>query len=324
MMRFLITLLLLCCALFLSATEYPTHQLKNSELEITLYLPDAKTGYYRGTRFDGSGIIAQLLHRGHHYYGPLHQQHDPYLHDSISGPAEEFDIHHPPGYSQAKPGESFEKIGVEAVQKLDEQAYQFHRNYPVLKQGEWQIQKGVDWIEFNQQLRTEQGYGYHYQKRIELLPNQASFLLKHTLTNSGTRPFTTEHYNHNFTLIDNTPYGPDYRVEFGFAPHEPVTINQLALFKGDSLEVIQPLQQQALWHLLRDKPGPSFLNQAKVHNLKTGAWLSFQGDHPIHRFVFWAVARSASPEPFIHIELEPGESRHWQYQYKFGVTEPAP
>ena len=34
-----------------------------------VYLPDAKAGFYRSTRFDWSGAIASLEYKGHKYYG---------------------------------------------------------------------------------------------------------------------------------------------------------------------------------------------------------------------------------------------------------------
>ena len=53
-------------------------------------LPDAKNGYYRGTRFDWSGVIGCLEYKSHTYFGVWFPRYDPYLHDAITGPVEEF------------------------------------------------------------------------------------------------------------------------------------------------------------------------------------------------------------------------------------------
>ena len=67
----------------------PQLELANEELSMILYLPDAEKGYYRGTRFDWSGIIARVEYRGHEFYGSWRFPHDPEGHDFVSGPAEE-------------------------------------------------------------------------------------------------------------------------------------------------------------------------------------------------------------------------------------------
>src|SRR5689334_23768559 len=51
------------------AQSHPSHQITNGEVTATVYLPDAKTGFYTTTRFDWSGAIASLKYKGHDYYG---------------------------------------------------------------------------------------------------------------------------------------------------------------------------------------------------------------------------------------------------------------
>src|SRR3974390_2796609 len=49
----------------LSGTDFPRTEITNGQLHVKLYLPDAKGGYYRATRFDWSGVIASLEYKGH-------------------------------------------------------------------------------------------------------------------------------------------------------------------------------------------------------------------------------------------------------------------
>ena len=44
-------------------------RLTNGEITATVYLPDAKNGFYTTTRFDWSGAIGSLKYKGHDYYG---------------------------------------------------------------------------------------------------------------------------------------------------------------------------------------------------------------------------------------------------------------
>ena len=87
-----------------AAAEFPQAEISNSLLRAKLYLPDASQGYYRGTRFDWSGVIGSLEYAGHNYYPQWFQRSDPKVHDfiydgaeivagpctAITGPAEEF------------------------------------------------------------------------------------------------------------------------------------------------------------------------------------------------------------------------------------------
>ena len=46
-------------AVTLGAQNFPSHEIKNGEITARVYLPDAKSGFYKSTRFDWSGAIAQ-------------------------------------------------------------------------------------------------------------------------------------------------------------------------------------------------------------------------------------------------------------------------
>src|SRR5258707_12120157 len=51
-----------------SADSPPTAQITNGSVRLRLYLPDAKTGFYRGTRFDWAGVIGSTEYAGHDYF----------------------------------------------------------------------------------------------------------------------------------------------------------------------------------------------------------------------------------------------------------------
>ena len=48
---------------------YPHTTIQNNVLIVELYLPDAEQGYYRGTRFEWSGIVQQIHYAGHTFFG---------------------------------------------------------------------------------------------------------------------------------------------------------------------------------------------------------------------------------------------------------------
>src|ERR1035438_1675342 len=119
----------------LAADGFPQAEISNGSVRAKLYLPDARQGYYRGTRFDWSGQIASLEFQGHHYFGQWFDHYDPNRHDCILGPVEEFlSAGLGLGYNDVKPGDSFVKIGVDAVRKPEERAFQQFKTYEITDQ----------------------------------------------------------------------------------------------------------------------------------------------------------------------------------------------
>jgi len=53
----------------MSTTKFPQTEITNGLIRATIYLPDAKTGYYQGTRFDWSGNMVSLEYSGHNISG---------------------------------------------------------------------------------------------------------------------------------------------------------------------------------------------------------------------------------------------------------------
>ena len=147
----------------------------------------------------------------------------------------------------------------------------------------------------------------------------AELIIEHSLANSGEKTIDINHYNHNFTLIDDLPYGPDYSVEFPFSTEQPVSINDLAWFRDNRIEVDAALNENSLWLPVFEGNDPGNYNAATVRNEISGAAVSFSGDSKISRMVFWAVERAVCPEPFIAIHLAPGQSHNWSSRYRFSV-----
>src|SRR6476620_6395555 len=129
-MRTIATLLLVMFPLL--AADPPTATISNGEIQAKIYLPDAKDGFYRSTRFDWSGVISSLVYKGHEYYGPWFQRVDPKAYDFVyegadvvaspfsasMGPTEEFQTNGKAlGFDEAKAGGTFIKIGVGVLRR---------------------------------------------------------------------------------------------------------------------------------------------------------------------------------------------------------------
>lgn len=300
----------------------PSAEITNGSIKAKLYLPDTDRGYYRGTRFDWSGVIASLEYKGHNYFGVWFPHYDPKLHDAITGPVEEFRAADGPegglGFAEAKPGETFVKIGVGVLRKPDDKPYSFARTYDLLNSGKWVSRPGKDNVQFVQDLKDDSGYAYRYEKTVRLTSKKDELVLEHKLTNTGTRAIETDVYDHDFYLIDGTPTGPDFTVKFAFAPKAESDFKGLAEIRGNDLVYLRTLEDHQSAASFLKGFGPDVKDyDIRVENSKTKAGVRQTADRPISAFNFWSIRSTVCPEAYIHIKVEPKQSMRWTIRYQF-------
>jgi hypothetical protein len=300
-----------------AAPAPPQDEISRSGIRAKLYLPDAQHGYYRGTRFDWSGVVASLEWKGHNYFGQWFERYEPTLHDAVTGPAEEFLTNDAGlGYAEAKPGESFVRIGVGAVRKPEEPAYRRFATYDIVDPGIRRLTKGRDWIEFVHELRDTGGYAYIYRKRLRLTDN--SLVLEHRLTNTGRKAITTSVYNHDFFMLDAQPTGPDFVVRFAFPPRASRPLGDLAHIQGNEIAYLKPFDRRQTLFTEVEGFGRSASDfDFRVENRKTGAGVRQRGDRPIAKLYFWSAGLTICPEAYIDLQIEPGKDSSWQIAYEF-------
>ena len=201
--------------------DAPSVELSNGVLKARAYLPDLERGYYRSTRFEW-GVLASLEFKGHSFYGPWFTKYDATVgnfefrdgavvvgdHNWISGPVEEFAV--PLGYDEAPAGGTFVKIGVGHLRKpADGSAYRFSNFYDVVDPGTWTSKTSPTSVESTHQVKDSgAGFGYDYTKVTRLVPGAPQMVIEHRLRNTGTKPFESSTYNHNFMVMDGHPTGP--------------------------------------------------------------------------------------------------------------------
>lgn len=301
--------------------SHPKAEISNGLVTMKFYLPDSEKGYYRGTRFDWSGIIYSLEYMGHQYFGEWNPSDDPYLHDRITGPVESFDGEGM-GYNEAAVGEGFVRIGVGVLEKENNDPYIWNHTYNVLDHGNWIINKEKDQIEFIHEVMSKTGWGYQYIKKIKLTKDTPGFVISHRLKNIGTKNIVTEQYNHNFFVIDNTNTGPDFMLEFPFnlKPTEwdeqlsaqvEINKNQL-IFKRNLVNEAMRVELEGFGNNAND-------HQVTVLNKLTGAAIQFKVNKPLCRMVFWANQNTLCPENFVCFDIAPGESEKWESEYSLFI-----
>jgi hypothetical protein len=300
-------------------TKYPQHTLKKGDLTLTIYLPDAEKGYYRGTRFDWSGLVGQATYRGHTFFGPWKATHDPGYAEDADAIAEEFGINGPPSFSEAKPGEAFIKIGIGVMERPDDKAYNFMQPYKIVTPGKWEVAHYEGAIEFIQDLDGPRGWAYQYVKRLGLNEKGTGFTVNHELKNTGKQTIDTQHYCHNFVILDEQPVGPGYQLIFPFAP-KAKRVMEGAKLDGTILGFSRELKdKEALFSEFEGNRKSDEENHVVVKHTQKGIALTIGGDGVLDHFNFFAVRRSVCPEPFVNVKLEPGKTMKWKTTYSFAV-----
>ena len=322
------------------AEDFPQIEISNGQIRAVIYLPDAKDGYYRGTRFDWSGVIASLEYKGHNYFAPWYQKTDMKVHDfafdgdnvvtnpvsATSGPVQEFSNGAKIlGYDEAKPGETFLKIGVGTLRKPDEPRYDHSNHYELVDSGEWNIRTAPDYIQFTQELTGPNGYAYRYTKIIRLAPGKPQMVIEHNLKNTGKRAIETDVYDHNFLVLDKRQTGPDFEISFPFdikstRPPKP----ELAEIRGNRIVYLKNLQSEDVASTQIQGFGDTAKDyDIRFENRKAGAGMRVTSDRPMERAMLWSVRSVIAVEPYINISIRPGGEQSWTYTYDFYTPEPA-
>ena len=333
-----IAILLTACqsAMIWAQTDsHPETEISNGVIKARLYLPDAKTGYYRGTRFDWSGVIHSLEYAGHNYYGPWFTKTDPTIPDflysgadivagpcsSSMGPTEEFlSDESALGYDQAKAGGTFIKIGVGVLKKPDNKKYSSYRLYEIVDGGKWNVHSNAESVQFSQELADPStGYGYVYTKTVRLIEGKSELALEHSLRNTGKRTIQTSVYNHNFLVLDKLPISSDFVISVPFeirTDHPPKS--KLARIEGKQILYQKTLQGRDTVAFPIQGFGSSPADYSIViENKKAGAGLKITCDRPLSRESLWSIRSVIAMEPFVAISIEPGQQFDWKNTYLY-------
>jgi hypothetical protein len=311
---------------------FPEARISNGQIRAKLYLPNAQRGFYRSTRFDWSGVIASLEYNGHQYYDPWFTGIDPSVRDFVYrdagivvsaqsasvGPAEEFQ--RPQGYSTAKPGETFVKIGVGVLRKKDDTPYSAYNTYEIVDAGKWSSRPRADAVEFSQELNDPRsGYGYAYRKTVSLSAGRAELVIDHSLQNTGRLPLDANQYNHNFLVLDRAVTGPEFAITFPFAV-EPTRAPdpKLAEIRGNQIVYLKILEgEERVTFGIQGFGKEAKDYDVRVDSKRTGAGFRVTSDRAPASIGFWSIRSVISVEPFVDVTTEPGKTTTWKYVYTY-------
>lgn len=326
-----LSLFVLPVAWLAAAADYPEAHISNGLLTARMYLPDAKNGYYRSTRFDWSGAIYSLQYKGNEYYGVWYDRIDPKVVNwvfegdeivsgpcsALAGPVNEFQT--PLGWDEAEPGGTFIKLGV-GVLRRGEGNYNRFVHYEVLNPGTWTVNKGANRVEFIQQLNApELGYGYVYRKVVTLVEGKPEMVIEQSMKNTGAKAIHSNVYNHHFMVMNKQPPGPDFAIRFPFEV-KPTRAPNTALINVVGKELVYAKQLSG-----RDQAVVQFEgygDSAKdtemiIENEKLGAGVRITGDRPLIRDMLWSIRSVFAIEPYIAVDIEPGQEFTWKNMFEY-------
>jgi hypothetical protein len=304
-------------------TVWPHVVMESGPVRLLVLLPDPMKGYYRGPRFDWSGTVALAEWKGHTFFGSWRlPPHEPRGNDDTAGTAEELGMgpltgNPPPvGYGDARVGETFLKIGVGRLVKIEEQAYSFGAPYEIARPAEWDVRLEAGSLVFVQEEGPVRGHALRYSKRIALDPDLPGFLVEHRLENTGAHPIEQTHYCHNFIRIDGAPVGRSYSLELPYDARLSDVAGGILEAAGRTISFARdPRDDEGFFALVSGYGTGPESNQVRVNGPR--ASLSISGSDPVTRFQVFGTGRTLCPEPFISISLLSGQSKSWSIVYKF-------
>ncbi|HUE64571.1 MAG TPA: hypothetical protein VMO78_09375 [Rhizomicrobium sp.] len=305
----------------------PHRDISNVLITARVATPNGTSGFYRGTRFDQTGVITSLKLNGREFYGPWFDATAPevldYTYDAsgqlvagpdsaISGPVEEF----APIDFTPTPGSHFVKIGVGILYQPDSAPYDHYRHYKILDGGQRVTRITPRSSTFIQTV-NDAGIAYVYTKTLELVPGRTQLVISHSLQNTGKTAINTTVYDHNFLRLKS---GDDaIRISFPFpiAAADPPPDGLMRIW-GNMLTYLRPMKPKERISFPVTGFGAGAQDyDFRVTDTSTGASVHVTGDQPLTRVNIFSIDKVQSVEPTIAIDLAPGREKRWTYRYTF-------
>ena len=297
--------------------------LKNDKLAIEVMHPTHPDRYNRGVRFTPlAAVLTASMDNQSFFYAP--SDHNPIA--DHGGLAAEFDLvasgdpdeMMPPGYLEAEPGEGFLKIGVGVLEK-GKKRYTLFQQPKLLVPAETDVTRhDDDGVRFYQVCTGTNGYAYHLLADVTLVVPRIQ--IEWQLTNAGSKPSTTRHYTHNFFCFSHRAVGPDYRITFPY-PCRPTGLEDGQRQEGPSILFLQEIPRWVNIHIPYPESyaGP---NTLLVRHETNGQQILCETSLPSIYTAIHARAGYISPEQFVKLHLEPGETVTWTRTYTLQIAGP--
>ncbi|MEW9700746.1 hypothetical protein [Paenibacillus sp. SI8] len=289
--------------------------LSNEHLEVEI----ANVGGYAGSRFDWTGFVTQVyLKQGNHTFCTFEHKSGT-LAAGGGGLCGEFGIFKPIGYEEVEVGGLFPKLGVGLLKRVDSLPFAFDAKYPI-EPFQVVVDAKATSIQYTIQPKECRGYAVKLIKKLVL--SGSSLKVDYSLENVGTHTINTHEYVHNFVNIDGHSIGPDYRLSFSVpfeadlveSEYTPTILN----FSGQEIRWTQ-VPSRDFYSTLVGYSNHEAIAWELVHE-PSQVGIRETAAFPVSMIALWGRSDVVSPELFIDLELEPGETRCWSRHYDFFST----
>jgi len=281
------------------------HVLSRDGVRVEIEVASDRLQAQFGPRFDRTAIVRSVTVDGVELLGPW-------------GLSDEFGLFGDGvlDYETAAVGETFLKIGVGRLVRDTPKNYQFDHPYPVADSFPVETATGEPALTVSQRSTGEGPSQYLYRKSYEVHAGDA-LTIRYELMNTGTVPWTFEHYNHHWFRLQDVPVGPGYAVATGFDLPEADTTFRHA---PRTLEMPAPLTPGGAAYYAGDLQGVTANTNTFSVRVNDAAVVRYQADSTPHRFALYADADGFCPEVFVRAALEPGETTRWSATYRFRMN----
>jgi hypothetical protein len=302
---------------------------------------------YTGPRFDWTGFITQVTlttSGGNQHTFCVPESLEPGKGTGGRGICNEFGNDKAIGYTEAKPGETFPKLGIGLLRRPERPQYNFFFPHEIAQP--FPIDTSV--VE-NQAIFTVEpvecrGYAVRLTKTVNTRENWLEIVYR--LENVGSQPINTNEYCHNFLRVDDHLIGPEYCLHFpytiqlediarAYRHFLPLLARKLLptyiqdkLLKRQAAPGNQAVQIQGADFNLKTTPQSPFYfrplgfaktdgYQWELSHLPSGVKIREYDDFAPCRVAVWGTTHVISAEIFVDINLPPNQEKTWSRRYEF-------
>jgi len=114
-------------------------------------------------------------------------------------------------------------------------------------------------------------------------------------------------------------------VKFSF-PAVATTESPLARINGQQIEYLRDLspRENVAFGEVQGHSKSVKDYDFRIENTKVGAGVRITSDRPISKIIYWSSATTQCPEPYIDINIKPGETFSWAITYDFYTFDASP
>ena len=293
--------------------------IENKHLAVEIVHPQCESPN-KGPRFEWCGMVRQVTLDGKHTFCRVAAKPNK-INDGV-GLAEE--CAEPLGFEEATEGEGFVKVGIGVLKKHNNEPYGFWKDYPIVQVPEFDVHRNRDSVTYTQTVHGPRGWAYRYSKTVALVRNEPQLLICHKLENIGQKPIKTTQYNHNFMIFDGKPVGPGYvmRLEFRPTPEPGTDVRGIIQFTDGGVAYATGFDGKPVFVSIKGFTNAVEQNRIVVENPDAGTGVTIVGDFPIAKLHFFTTPEMICPEPFIALNLAPGQEQEWTRTYTFYANPP--